>query len=388
LESSIIIQPKKFLNWYSKVNLMKENILFLFLGLYCLFPKSFAQNHIDENATTRILSHKIDSILTDTGIPSISISLIKGDSVVWSEAFGYTNVKKKIPATSSSIYSTGSNFKFVTATAVMQLAEAGKLKLDDPVNKYLGKAAVADLSAEGNPVTFRHLLSHHSGLKGPIEIVPLWERRVPKDLDSIAAQISAAELPGTEYQYCNHCYALVGLAIERISGQSFEDYIKMNILRPLGIKSQGPVVPTPEMVEELALPYSLKNRQAVPEYQSRFDVFPAGDIYLRSDEMARFLLAQLNSGSYNGKPILNKASIVEMQTPQFGSNYGLGTRVFKKGDKKYLYHTGQVPGFSTYFELETSTKTGVYLAANADKVQDILAEVATLSLDLLIHHLP
>jgi serine-type D-Ala-D-Ala carboxypeptidase/endopeptidase len=362
---------------------MSKNSLFFFLSLICWIPNSVAQTTPTYGNTQQVLSQKIDSILKETKIPSISISLIKGDSVVWSQAFGFTNVKKKIPATSASIYSTGSNFKIVTATAVMQLAEAGKLKLDDPINNHLGEAAIADFSADGKPVTFRHLLSHHAGLNGPIEIVPLWERRVPKDLNSIAAQISAAELPGSNYQYCNHCYALVGLAIEKISEQSFEEYIISNILQPLGIDTQGPVVPTPKMVEELALPYKLEKGQAVPEYQSRFDVFPAGDIYLRSDEMAKFLLTQLNGGSYKGESILNKGSVTEMQTPQFGSNYGLGTRVFEKGNKKFLYHTGQVPGFSTYFELETSTKSGVYLAANASGVQDLLAAVASLSLKLL-----
>ena len=362
---------------------MSKFTLVFFFSILFLSWQSPAQMASHSEATKKILSEKIDSILKETGIPSISLSLIKGDSIIWSEAFGYTNVKKKIPATSATIYSTGSNFKFVTATAVMQLAEASKLKLDDPINRHLGSSAIADFSSEGNPVTFRHLLSHHSGLEGPIEIVPLWERRVPKSLDSIAPQITAEEQPGKKFKYCNHCYAMVGLAIERITNQSFEEYIVEKILEPLDIDSKGPIAPTPKMVEELALPYVLKNKKAIPEHQSRFDVFPAGDIYLSSPEMAKFLIAQLNGGVYKGKSILKESSIAEMQEPQFGSNYGLGTRVFKKGDKTYLYHTGQVPGFSTYFEIETSSKTGVYLASNASRVQGILSEIAELSLKML-----
>ena len=360
----------------------KFNFVFFFSLLFLTW-ESRAQMAPHPEVTKKILSKKIDSILKETGIPSISISLIKGDSIIWAEAFGYTNVKKQIPATSATIYSTGSNFKFVTATALMQLAEAGKLKLDDPINHYLGNSAIADFSSEGNPVTFRHLLSHHSGLKGPIEIVPLWERKVPKSLESIALQISAEEQPGTHFDYCNHCYAMVGLAIEKISNQSFEEYIVEKILGPLDIDSKGPIAPTPKMVEELALPYVLENKKAIPEYQSRFDVFPAGDIYLSSPEMAKFLIAQLNGGMYKGKSILKESSIAQMQEPQFGSNYGLGARVFKKGDKTYLYHTGQVPGFSTYFEIETSSRTGVYLASNAGGVQDILSEIAELALSRL-----
>lgn len=365
---------------------MNKILLLIFL---LITSKSISQlhqleNNFDLERSKKILTKEINKILTETGIPSISLSLIKDDTIIWSEAFGYGNVKKKVPATSATIYSTGSNFKFVTATAIMQLAEAGKLDIDDPINNYLGKSAIDDLSSKGTPVTFRHLLSHHSGLKGPIEIIPVWERKIPKTLEKIASQISTEEPPGINYKYCNHCYALAGLVIEKISGQSFQEYIVKNILEPLQIESKGPVIPTPSMVEELALPYSLNNNQSVPEYQSRFDVFPAGDIYLTGPEMANFLIAQLNEGSFNGQSILKPSSISEMQKSQFKSNYGLGTGVIKIDNKKFLQHTGGVPGFSTFFRVEPASKTGVYIASNAGDVQNILGEIGNLSLKLIL----
>lgn len=342
-----------------------------------------AEHHFDLDQSKEILTTEINKILKETGIPSVSLSLIKGDSILWSAAFGYANVKKKVPATSSTIYCTGSAFKFVTATAIMQLAEAGKLALDDPINKYLGESVIDDLSSDGTPVTFRHLLSHHSGLKGPIEYIPVWNREMPQTLEDIASQISAEKAPGETFTYCNHCYALAGLVIEKISGQSFQDYIVKNILMPLQIESKGPIVPTPSMVEELALPYTLENNQSVPEYQHRYDVYPAGDVYLTSSEMANFLIAQLNKGAFAGNAILNPSSITEMQQPQFGSGYGLGTFVETEGDKKFLHHGGGVPGFSTFFKLEPASKTGVYIASNASGVHNVLMEVADLSLKLI-----
>lgn len=337
--------------------------------------------HLDN--TKQVLAEEIERIIKQTGIPSISLSLIKKDSIVWSRAFGVTNVKKKVPATPSTIYSTGSNFKFVTAAAIMQLAESGKLDLDDPVNRYLRESTIDDLAREGAPVTFRHLLSHHAGLKASIELIPLWDRKLPKTLEEVAADVTAEELPGVNYQYCNPCYALLGLAIEKISGQSYQNYIVENILEPLQIKSKGPVIPTPQMVEELALPYFIENNQPVPEYQTRFDVYPAGDIYLTSHEMAKFLVAQLNGGSYNGRRILKESSIKKMQEPQFGSTYGLGTKVIKNGNKKFLQHEGAVPGFSTFYKVDVISGTGVYLASNAGDVQHILVEIGNFSLKLL-----
>jgi len=250
-----------------------NKILFLLLfSLFLISKNAISQvnqteNSFDLEQTKKRLTQEINKILKETGIPSISLALIKDDAIVWAEAFGYANVKKKLPPTSSTIYSTGSNFKFVTATAIMQLAEAGKLDIDNPINDYLGECAVKDLSGEGLPVTFRHLLSHHSGLKGPIEIVPIWERKLPKTLKEIALEISAEEPPGLNFKYCNHCYALVGLAIEKITGQTFQEYIIKHILEPIQIDSKGPVFPTPSMVEEIALPYNLNNYKSVPEYQ-------------------------------------------------------------------------------------------------------------------------
>ncbi len=367
---------------------MNKILLLLLISVYLVPNISSSQvNQLDSKfdlvQTKNTLTEEINKMLKETGIPSVSLSLIKGNTVVWSQAFGYANVKKQIPASSSTIYSTGSNFKFVTATAIMQLAEAGKLKIDDPINNYLKELAINDLSSDGTPVTFRHLLSHHSGLKGPIEIIPIWERKLPKTLEKLTSEISTEEPPGKNFKYCNHCYALAGLAIEKVSGMSYQDYLIKYILKPLQIKSEGPVIPTPTMVEELALPYSLKNNQSIPEYQSRFDVYPAGDIYLTSPEMANFYIAQLNEGLFAGESILTSKSISEMQTPQFGSTYGLGIGVLKNDSTKYLQHTGGVPGFSTFFKSETYSKVGVYIASNAGNAQNILATIGNLALKLL-----
>jgi len=367
---------------------MKKILLLLLLSvpiISCAEKSTVIQEKADFDlgSIKRTLSNEINKILKETGIPSISISLIKEDTIVWADAFGYANVKKQVPATSATIYSTGSSFKFVTATAILQLAEAGKLNLDDPINKYLDESPIDDLSSEGKSVTFRHLLSHHSGLIGPIEIIPIWERKLPKTLEELASEIGSEEAPGVNFKYCNHCFALAGLLIEKVSGQSYQDYIVEHILRPLKISSEGPVVPTPGMVEELALPYKIVNNQPLPVYQSRFDVFPAGDIYLTSPEMANFLIAQLNQGVFQGQSILGSESIAEMQEAQFGSTYGLGTGIINSEDEKFLQHAGGVPGFSTFFKVGTSSKTGVYIASNSARVQYILAAIGNLSLKLL-----
>jgi D-alanyl-D-alanine-carboxypeptidase/D-alanyl-D-alanine-endopeptidase len=265
----------------------------------------------------------------------------------------------------------------------MQLAEIGKLDIDEPINKYLGESSINDLSSEGSPVTFRHLLSHHSGLKGPTSITRLWDRKLPITLKELASEISAEEAPGINFKYCNHCYALAGLLIEKISKQTFQEYIVEHILQPLKIESEGPLVPTPSMIEELALPYTIIDNRSIPEYQYRYNVFPAGDIYLTSPEMASFLVAQLNQGVFQGQVILNADSVAAMQQAQFRSAYGFGTEVIIDGDDKFLRHTGSVPGFTSFFKVDLNSKSGIYIASNTNKVRGILEAISNLSLKFL-----
>src|SRR6266567_2155184 len=118
----------------------------------------------DLERTKTVLSGLIEKTLKDTGVPSISIALVREDSIVWKAAFGYANVRTKTPATPETLYNAASTFKSVTATALMQLAEEGKFKLDDPVNRYLGDFAVRDRIQSDKAVTFTHVLSHWSGL--------------------------------------------------------------------------------------------------------------------------------------------------------------------------------------------------------------------------------
>jgi len=148
---------------------------------------------VDLERAKLVLTREIEQTIRDTGIPSISIALLHGDRVVWADAFGDSNVKLKVPATSSTIYGTGSCLKPVTAMAVMQLVDDGSIGLDDPVNKYLGEDAVDDLSAKGKPVTVRHLLSHYSGLTVIFEALPLWNGRRPRSLRQLAAELKAEQ---------------------------------------------------------------------------------------------------------------------------------------------------------------------------------------------------
>ena len=187
---------------------------------------------VDLNGVTARLETEIHKILEETGIPAISVALVRDGDVVWTGAYGYANVGASVRATTETYFSTGSTFKFVTATAIMQLVEKGDLALDTPLNEFAGP----DLAIEGaDDVTFRHMLSHHSGLRGPVATVPLWSREAPRTPLELLEGTTRTGPPGEEYRYCNACYGIMAWVVEKVSNRSYDEYVAESILQPLGI---------------------------------------------------------------------------------------------------------------------------------------------------------
>ncbi len=328
----------------------------------------------DLASVTRSLEQEIERVLAETGIPSISLALIRDGEVVWANAQGYANVGARVPATTSTYYNTGSTFKFVTATAVMQLVERGEVTLDTPLNDIVGLG----LAVEGaDDVTVRHLLSHHSALDafagarrsnvaGPVTTVPLWSRQASLTPEDLLRNTRRTGPPGTEFKYCNDCYGIVGYVVARVSGQPFDEYVAEHVLQPLGVHIDQPFVPSPNVVEHMALPYDLADNAPTPVAQVRYDAFAAGDVYLKASDMARFLAAQLNGGNFEGGRILQRASTEEMRRQQFdGRTYGLGVQMASFEGHDIIHHSGGIPGFRSILVAEPSTRQGVYIMANA-----------------------
>src|ERR1044071_2394811 len=347
----------------------------LALLVLCVLPGSAANaqsGRFDLQKTKTVLSGLVEKTLADNGIPSMSIALVRGDSIVWKAAFGYANMRTRTPATTETLYSTGSSFKSVTATAVMQLAEQGKLKLDDPINRYLGESQVHDQSDK--PVTFTHILSHWSGLNSGAETKPIWGRTLPKTLDALTSALSSVRAPETKWEYNNFAYGTAGLLVQKISGVEYEKYMVDNILKPLGVTTPHPVYPSPEMVERMALPYGAGGSfgKPAPVAQVHFDVYPAGDIYLTAEDMARYLIAQLNGGVFQGKRILSEESVREMHKERFGGDYGFGFWMVHDSASGHtlIHHGGAIAGQRAFLIGDLDARVGLYYMTNSDYLPD------------------
>jgi CubicO group peptidase (beta-lactamase class C family) len=351
------------------------SLLCRFVLAVCVLPSvaRCQEGTFDLERTQRVLTELIQRKL-DQGVASISIALVRGDEIVWTAAFGHANVRMAVPAIPETIYVTGSTFKAVTATAILQLVERGLADLDDPINDHLGEHPVDDL--EDQPVTLRHLLSHTSGLSPGANTVELWSRTLPMGLAELPGAVHAVRAPGERYEYNNYGYGIAGYLVERISGQEFEDYVVEHVLAPLGIETPGPVRPTPEMVERLALPYVPSPEGPRPVAQTSFDVYPAGDIYLTAEDMARFLGAHLNGGAFQGGRLLGADSTAEAHRPQ-GFHYALGWGT--DPDAPHLIaHTGGVPGFQAQVLGDLEARVGAYVASNSGDLDHLTRSAVAL----------
>ncbi|WP_271785031.1 serine hydrolase domain-containing protein [Aquimarina algiphila] len=353
---------------------MKNIAYSLFLLTFLLYTASCKKNRDTEKPIEKNIDKEIENWLSKTGIPSTSIVLFKNGNVLKSKAYGYSNLKTKTLANTSTIYNTGSNFKSVTATAIMQLEEKGLIDIDKPINTYL-KEPIKYFN-KNTPITARHLMSHQSGIPSSIGINKVWERKPNRTLREIVTAIKPTTKPDEKHIYSNDGYALLGLLIEDVTGLTYEEYIWKNILDPLGIETFGFLRPTPEMIEDLALPYHIRYNQAYPTNQLHLEQYPAGDIFLKPIDMAKFLMMHLNEGEISSTKILSKKSVEKMHLPNLEVEenfyYGLGFGIDQIDGKNYSYHQGSLPGYLSVFQIDFETKTGVYITSNVSSspIQD------------------
>jgi CubicO group peptidase (beta-lactamase class C family) len=189
--------------------------------------------------------------LTRQRIPGMSVAVLRGDSVILSRGYGFANVERQVPATDSTLYMVGSLTKPFTAAAIVLLSQQSRLKLDDPVTKYLPEGR-----AVWSGVTVRHLLTHTAGV--PQDTLLDWSREYSEsELVRSAAQPLEFK-PGALESYSSTGYALLGVIIHRVSGVPWGDFVREHIFRPLEMRTAR-VNPDAESLPDRARGYGLVN---------------------------------------------------------------------------------------------------------------------------------
>ena len=252
------------------------------------------------------------------------------------EAVGKLRLDADTPMPKNALFRIASMTKPITAVGIMILADAGKLSVDDPVEKHLpefkGQMLVdrrtsdrLTLKKPARPITLRDLLTHTSGLPGyPPGLGDLYRKR-DRSLAEAVLAVSQRPLefePGSRWAYCNSGIDTLGRVIEVVSGQSYEDFLARRIFEPLGMKDTT-FRPNKEQLKRLAGLYNVKDGKLVLDPRpiigpaGRHPI-PAGGLYSTGADQARFYQMMLNGGSLDGKRILTAESIQAMTKVQTG----------------------------------------------------------------------
>ncbi|PLR79840.1 hypothetical protein CVD25_09690 [Bacillus canaveralius] len=295
-------------------------------------------------------------------IPGASVAIAQEGQIVYHKGFGFRNVEKSLPITEDTVFGIGSVTKSFTCVAIMQLQEAGKLNVLDPVVKYLPEFKVKDENAL-TEINIHHFMTHSSGLppmsslfyamKRSMDIDPHADKYPGLDIekkdhepidtyDQLMEFIANQEFellgaPGTHFSYSNDAYALLGTIIERVSGISYEQYVYDHILNPCGMENSFFTIDEYQEYENITTCYVIdqsdgnKSVITAPVWWDSPSMRAAGFLKSTANDMLKYAEIFRNKGVVNEKRILTEESVNEMIKPhiqtQPGRFYGYGLMI-------------------------------------------------------------
>lgn len=358
---------------------------------------AFAQT-INLDRVIAELEPEIQRTMLEGKIPSASIALVAGDKIIWSSAYGYSNLWARTPATMSTVYLIGSTFKAMSTIALLQQMEQGKFKLDDRVSDYLTEFKIQNEDPK-HPVTFRHLLTHTSGLPADFGPFPVWGDTAPPALeDYLRKSLKVAKPPMTSEVYSNMAYTLVAYLVQKFSGVPYKKYIQDHIFTPLEMTSTA-FEPRPDMEERLAIPYVVDEKTGSQLGTTRLKaaVWPAGLVYGTTLNQANWLIVNLNGGVFKGKRIIGEQTLEQMFTRQYDqfkgpvenlwgnetAGFGLTWWVQVRDGERYFAHSGSVPGYTAFLLGNRDRKLGFAVLTNGNRAHPHLIKLADRAIDLM-----
>lgn len=321
-------------------------------------------------------------------IPGAVMAIVEGNKIVHTRSFGLARPGGETPSMQTPFF-IGSLTKSITAMAVMQLVEAGKVELDAPVQNYLPWFRTLDAQAS-KLITVRHLLNQTSGLpeKQGEQVLADFDDRHDANERQVRslAKVKTIHPAGSKVEYCNLNYNILGLIIEAVSGELYEDYIQRHIFNPLGM-CHSYTTKAEARKKGLAMGYRHWFSLPFPEPNLKIPrgSLPSGQLISSAEDMAHYLIAHLNGGRYGDVQVLSSAGIDELHRGNVeyvkmgisGGKYGMGWFEIDLGKTKTYSHTGNVPDFSAFMALIPEQKKGIVLLLNADPygLPPILGEV-------------
>lgn len=314
-------------------------------------------------------------------IPGLTFVFVQDGQVVLAKGYGQADLEQGIPVSPDiTVMRIGSISKVFVATAVMQLVEQGRLDLDADVNQYLTTFQLEDTFRK--PVTLAHLLTHTAGFEDP----PYVSNTDPTLVQPLGSYLAASmppriDPPAKVFRYSNHGYALAAYIVQEVSGLPFDQYVADHILHPLGMTHSGYLL-LPPLPADLARGYFYEDGAQVAQPVDYDSDYPGGSLVSTADDMARFMLAHLQEGCYQGACILQPSTVAEMQsrqakTPYKGQNVTYGFVEGLEDGQRLLGHSGAIRGFGSSLNLLPEHNAGYFFSFNEECYQTSACELVS-----------
>ena len=326
----------------------------------------------DPRELETFLNGVISVQLADDHIPGATVSVVKDGRLFFAKGYGDADRQHgKLVNAQTTLFRIGSVSKLFTWTAVMQLAEQGKVNLHADVNTYLKTFHIPATYPE--PITLADLLTHSAGFEDRGTGISARTTSDLKPLGQWLAEHIPARVrpPGELTAYSNYGAALAGYIVEQVSGQPFEQYVEQHLFQPLGMRSSTFRQPVPASLSaDLSQGYTYTNGVYRPDPFEAVQLAPAGSMSTTATDMANFMIAQLQNGRFGTQRILQEATAKEMQMQHFtndphvpGMAYGFYEQ--NLNGQRLLVHGGDTILFHSLLALLPEHNVGVFVSYNS-----------------------
>jgi len=312
----------------------------------------------------------VEDTLRWDGTPSLALAVSHRGTIVWEEGFGFADKARRVRATQDTMYSLASISKPFTATAVMLLAQEGKLDLSAPINTYLGETGVRAGVGDAAAATVERVASHTAGL--PLHYRFFYGEAPPSYAETRARHAVLVTEPGERYRYSNLGFGLLEQVVAEVSGESYAQYMHAAVFKPLGLEHTEVGIPKRSRTRSVAVRY---DGRGVPIADYGFDHDGASAIYSSAHDLVRFGLAQLGGGP---QPLLDDTARKRMWTVVAPApTYALGWSVRRADGSVRISHNGGMPGVRTTLILlpEHEIVVAVLINSSAGQHKNVAAAV-------------
>lgn len=323
-----------------------------------------------------------DSIATaefaKDSLGSITIGIVSGPALVWARSYGYADSARTRPATPATVYRIASVTKQFAALMLLQLVERRQVRLSDPVERFFPEVRlIRGVTEASPPVTLVQLATMTSGLaRDPDDARASQTGRPERWLEVLVSALprtSYTREPGTGYRYSNVGYAILGAALARASGESFVEYQRRHLLRPLGMTSTDFEL-TPSMAERLATGVdwddgTLVYADAAREHPEGLGFrLPGGGLYSTVPDLAKLVSLELGFGPdsvLRPETLKVRDEVPVAARPGLDYGYGLGAQVMRWGDTVAVGHSGNLAGYTSMVLYDPELRFGVIVLRSA-----------------------